>query len=78
MFGAVVDPNLPPGQVRVTLIATGLDARNHPAHDFTAPRMWWRPEHSLHGQRCCGNFRADGDRNVPRKRGRPAGDVYVY
>ena len=26
MFGAVVDPNFPPGQVRVTLIATGLDA----------------------------------------------------
>ncbi|MBK9945162.1 MAG: cell division protein FtsZ [Kouleothrix sp.] len=26
MFGAVVDPHFPPGQVRVTLIATGLDA----------------------------------------------------
>jgi cell division protein FtsZ len=25
MFGAVVDPHMPPGQVRVTLIATGLD-----------------------------------------------------
>jgi cell division protein FtsZ len=25
MFGAVVDPHFPPGQVRVTLIATGLD-----------------------------------------------------
>jgi cell division protein FtsZ len=26
IFGAVIDPNFPPGQVKLTLIATGFDA----------------------------------------------------
>lgn len=29
-FGAVIDPNFPPGQVKITLIATGFDANPRP------------------------------------------------
>lgn len=57
MFGAVVDPHFPPGQVRVTLIATGLDASRRtrrsaratssaPRHARRVCRVLWPPHPS--------------------------------